>query len=178
MTESAPVSEAAVKDEAAALADQLKDLADRHLRLQAEFDNFRKRKAREADEIRQYAAVTFIERMVTVLDHLYLALDPGHDRSDPKWGAGIDLIAKQILETLKSLGLEEISVRRGDKFEHGIHEAIAHTTDPDVGPGGVIEIVKKGYRFKDRVVRHAHVVVGSEVDSDSVNSTPSESAPE
>lgn len=144
------------------LSDQLVELNNRHLRLQAEFENFRKRKAKEADDIRQYAAVPYVERMLTVLDHFYLALDPSHDRTDPKWGEGIDIIARELLEAMKGFGLEEIPVRRGDKFEPDLHDAVAHGSDPDIGPSCVLQVVRKGYRLKDRVIRHAHVIVTGE----------------
>lgn len=156
MEESAPVIEIAAKNE-------LDELKDKHLRLQAEYANFQKRKAREADEIRQYAAVGFVEKMLSVLDHFQLALDPSHDRTDPNWSAGIDLIAKEMFETLRSFGLEELDVKRGDAFNHDLHDAIAHA--PGESPGKVLEIAKKGYRLRDRVIRHAQVVVSSESQS-------------
>lgn len=162
MSETAPVIEtekAGSSAEAEAFAKEHADLKDRHLRLQAEFENFRKRKLKESDEIRQFASVNVVETIIPVLDHLDIALDRSHDRTDPRWGEGIDLIAKQLLDALRIFGLEEIAVVRGEKFDHALHEAIAEEETGEVKPGHVSKPVRKGYRIRDRVIRHAHVLV-------------------
>ncbi|MEK8022792.1 MAG: nucleotide exchange factor GrpE [Candidatus Hydrogenedentota bacterium] len=183
MPETAPVIEAALHhpSESSPAVDfgaELAELKDRHLRLQAEFENFRKRKIKEADDIRQYAAVNVMENILPVLDHLSLALDPSHDRTDPQWGQGIDLIARQLFESLKLFGLDEIAVARGDKFEHAVHEAVAEEESADVKPGCITMTIRRGYRVKDRVIRHAHVVVAREKASTEASSSPVPEAPE
>jgi molecular chaperone GrpE len=163
--ESAPAEESAAEtapDPVSALAAELAELKDRHLRLQAEFENFRKRKAREADEIRQYAAAAVLEAVIPVLDHLDIALDPTHDRTDTQWSQGIDLIARHLLEILRGSGLEEVVAVRGARFQHELHEAVASEAADDLPPGHVVRVVRKGYKLRERLVRPAHVVVAAE----------------
>jgi molecular chaperone GrpE len=174
MTESAPSTEfngsmpaeetnaEPPRDPSAELAAELAELKDRHLRLQAEFENFRKRKAREADEIRQYAAASILEAIIPVLDHLDIALDPSHDRSDAQWSQGIDLIARHLVEILRGAGLEEIAAGRGTRFQHEIHQAVASEAADDLPSDHVVRVVRKGYKLRDRLVRPAHVVVSAE----------------
>lgn len=163
--ETPPGNSAAGAEDAArlqALAAQNAELKDRLLRLQADFENFRKRKAREAEEIRAYAAANVLEDLLTVLDHLDLALDASHDRTDANWGKGIDLIARQLADALKANGLEEVSANPGDRFDPAWHEAVAEQ-EADGTPAGCIgRVTRKGYRIRDRLVRAAQVVVARE----------------
>lgn len=145
-----------------ALTAQNAELKDRLIRLQADFENFRKRKAREAEEIRAYAAANVLEDLLTVLDHLDLALDASHDRTDANWGKGIDLIARQLAEALKANGLEEVSANSGDRFDPAWHEAVAEQEADGTLAGCICRVTRKGYRIRDRLVRAAQVVVARE----------------
>lgn len=145
-----------------ALEAQNEELKDRLIRLQADFENFRKRKAREAEEIRAYAAANVMEDLLTVLDHLDLALDASHDRTDANWGKGIDLIARQLADTLRANGLEEVAASAGDRFDPVWHEAVAEEEADETPAGCICRVARKGYRIRDRLVRAAQVVVARE----------------
>jgi len=140
---------------------ELDDLKDKHIQLQAEFENFRKRKAKEADEIRDYASSRIICEVLTVLDHFDIALDSSHDRSDPNWSKGIDIIAKQLSEILKLNGLSEITPNAGEKFDHNEHEALAKEPSNEFKSDTIIRSVRKGYKLKGRLLRPAQVIIAS-----------------
>ncbi len=143
----------------AELAAQNKELRDRHLRLQAEFENFRKRKIRESEEVRAYAAASVLGDVLPVLDHLELALDPAHDRTDPEWSKGIDLIARQLGDALRANGLEEITAAAGEKFDPAWHEAVGEEAADGAPAGSIVRVLRKGFRLRDRLLRAAQVVV-------------------
>lgn len=162
MSESAPAIEGAAEVSAdEKLSAELAEWKDRHLRLQAEFENFRKRKNKEAEEIRRYAFVPVMELIIPVLDHFDLALDGAHDRTDPKWGEGIEHIARQLGDTLKSLGLQEIMAEKGAALAPTMHDAIARLPADDVEEGRIVATVRKGYRIGERIVRPAQVTVAA-----------------
>lgn len=158
MAESAPEI---VKPDSAPAADELAAFKDRHLRLQAEFENFRKRKNREAEEMRQYAAVPVLQSLLPILDNFRLALDTAHDPADPKWAEGIALIARHLTDTLKLHGLEEIPVSPGDAYDHTWHEAVTTTVSESVPAGRVAAVLRPGYKVRDRLIRAAQVAVAA-----------------
>lgn len=143
----------------AELAAQNNDLKDRLIRLQADFENFRKRKAREAEEIRAYASASVLEDLLPVLDHFDLALDPTHDRTAAQWGQGIDLIARQLVEALRGNGLDEVAATPGERFDPAWHEAVAEESANGTPAGAIVRVARKGYRIRERLVRAAQVVV-------------------
>lgn len=143
----------------AELTAQNSELRDRHVRLQAEFENFRKRKIREGDEIRAYAAASVLGDILPVLDHLELALTPAHDRADPEWSKGIDLIARQLADALRANGLEEITASPGEKFDPAWHEAVGEETTDGAVAGSIVRVLRKGFRLRERLLRAAQVVV-------------------
>lgn len=164
MSESAPVTIDAGPEESAPspipdLEHELIALKERHLLLQAEFENFRKRKSREADEIRRFALDGILRDLLPILDHFELALDPNHDRTAPDWGTGIELIFRQILDLLKTQGLLEITPNPGDAFDHSLHAAIATERSAIFRAECVTRVTRKGYLLKDRLLRAAQVVI-------------------
>lgn len=156
MSESAPEI---VKPDSAPAADELAAFKDRHLRLQAEFENFRKRKNRESEEMRQYAAVPVLQSLLPILDNFRLALDTAHDPSDPRWAEGIALIARHLADTLKLHGLEEIPVAVGDAYDHAWHEAVTTASSESVPPGHVAAVLRPGFKVRERLIRAAQVAV-------------------
>src|SRR5437764_2925978 len=137
--------------------DRFRDLA---LRSQADFENYKKRAAREKDDAVKYANSSLLQRLVSILDNfeLGLAAAKAHGDESPIY-SGMVLVQKQLNDLLAENGLEPIEAE-GNKFDPNLHEAIAH--EPSVSPEGtVIRQTRRGYRLKDRLLRPARVVVSS-----------------
>ncbi|HKW01179.1 MAG TPA: nucleotide exchange factor GrpE [Vicinamibacterales bacterium] len=147
---------AALEDELAALRRERDDLRDRLLRASAEFDNYRKRTDRERRELSEAAAIDLIRDVLPVIDDFERALAvPGWE---PGTRRGIELIHRQLLDTLRRRGVEPLEVL-GLPFDPTWHEAIA--ADPANGrPDGEITAeVRRGYRLGQRLLRPAQVKV-------------------
>lgn len=136
---------------------QNKELTDCYKRLAAEYDNYRKRTAKEKQDIYDICVADITEKFLPVLDNLDLAL-ANSDSADDNVVKGIELIHKQFLETLAKLGVFEIDCLN-KPFDPNIHDAVMVTEDPAIEAGTVVEVFKKGYIYKDRVVRHSVVKV-------------------
>src|SRR3954447_8469086 len=137
--------------------DRFRDLA---LRSQADFDNYKKRAAREKEDAVKYANSSLLQRLVSILDNFELGLAAAKTESEqsPIY-SGMVLVQKQLNDLLEENGLQAIEAD-GKKFDPNLHEAIAH--EPSETPEGtVIRQARRGYRFKDRLLRPARVVVSS-----------------
>lgn len=133
-------------------------LLDRLARLQAEFENARKREARERTEFRDFAVAGAVELFLPILDNFNLALKA--TGSAEQLRAGIELILKQMEEALRTLNVQPIEAV-GATFDPRVHEAIEMVEKPDVPDHQVFEEVRRGYRIKDRLLRPAMVRVAS-----------------
>lgn len=133
-------------------------LLDRLARLQAEFDNARKREARERSELRDYSIAHSIEAFLPVLDNFQLALSS--TGSAEQLRTGVELIVKQMEEALRSLSIQPVETV-GTPFNPHVHEALEMVEREDVPDHQVIEEVRRGYRIKDRLMRPALVRVAS-----------------
>jgi molecular chaperone GrpE len=133
-------------------------LFDRLARLQAEFDNARKRGERERNEFRDYAVSGAIEQFLPVLDNFQLALKS--TGSAEQLRTGVELIVKQMEEALRSLNVQTIETV-GAQFDPRVHEALEMVEREDVPDHQVLEEVRRGYRIKDRMLRPALVRVAS-----------------
>jgi molecular chaperone GrpE len=137
-------------------AAKLKDLA---LRARADLDNFRKRALREKEEAIRYANNGLLERLLPVVDNFELGLDAAKSASDPaSILQGMDMVRKQLLEFLRSNGLEEVPAD-GEVFDPNRHDAVAQEFSTEVPEGQIIRQMRKGYKIKDRLVRASSVVV-------------------
>ena len=137
--------------------DRFRDLA---LRSQADFENYKKRAAREKDDAVKYANSALLQQLVSILDNFELGLAAAktHGDESPIY-SGMVLVQKQLNDLLAENGLEPKEAE-GNKFDPNLHEAIAH--EPNVSPEGtVIRQARRGYRLKDRLLRPARVVVSS-----------------
>jgi len=143
------------------LEKELEALKDKHLRLQAEFENFRKRKAKEAEEVREYAGSKIILEFLPVIDHFELALADSHNRTDPNWWQGIELILKQFIEILRYNGVSEVAPLPGEKFDHSLHEALGEEVDNNFEPETIVRMIRKGYKLKNRLIRPAQVIISA-----------------
>ncbi len=146
------VDVAAVSAERDAFKDQL-------LRTRAEFDNYRKRVARDDARLRKMAAESIIRDLLPVLDNLDRALAHVNDDSGGL-SQGVEMIRKQFSEVLVRHGLDTIP-SAGRVFDPNVHEAVACTPSEEVPPNHVVQEFQKGYRLGDFVLRPAKVVVST-----------------
>jgi molecular chaperone GrpE len=133
-------------------------LLERLARMQAEFENARKREARERNEFRDFAVAGAVELFLPVLDNFQLALKS--TGSVEQLRAGVELIVKQMEEALRTLHVQPIEAV-GEEFDPRVHEAIEMVEKPDVPDHQVFDEVRRGYRIKDRLLRPAMVRVAS-----------------
>ncbi len=134
---------------------------ERLLRTTADFDNFKKRAAREKIESLQYANVALLQKILPVLDNFEMALAATQNVKDEKLASlqsGVAMIQSQLKSALTETGLEEIDAT-GKPFDPTLHEAISQQESADVPEGNVLQQVRKGYKLKDRLLRPAAVIV-------------------
>jgi molecular chaperone GrpE len=140
--------------------DQLKSerdqLVDRLARLQAEFDNARKRAEREKLEFRDYATGNVVEQFLPVLDNFELALKSGGTAHQLR--SGVALIVKQMEEVLRQLQVNPIAAV-GEAFDPRLHEALGSVDREDIPDQHVAEEIRRGYRLRERLLRPAMVRV-------------------
>jgi molecular chaperone GrpE len=131
-------------------------LLDRLARMQAEFENVRRRNAKEQQDFREYAATDTIKPLLPVLDSFERALQVKSEPAD--FRNGVDLIYKQLLSALAKLSVHPIAAK-GEAFDPHYHEAIEMVETSAAPDHQVIEELQRGYKFKDRLLRPAMVKV-------------------
>jgi molecular chaperone GrpE len=136
--------------------DRFRDLA---LRSQADFENYKKRSAREKDDAIKYANSSLLERLLPIVDNFELGLAAARDEGEasPVF-SGMSLVLKQLNDFLVDNGLQPIDAV-GQKFDPNLHEAIAHEPSEQAPEGSIIRQTRRGYRYKDRLLRPTSVVV-------------------
>lgn len=133
------------------------NLLDRLARSQAEFDNARKRAAREQQDFREYAVADAVKALLPTLDSFERALaTSAKDKSE--FRGGVELIFKQLQDTLAKLGLQPIQAQ-GEPFDPNLHQAIEMVDSTEVQDHHVLEELQRGYKFKDRLLRPSMVKV-------------------
>jgi molecular chaperone GrpE len=133
--------------------------AERLLRLQAEFENFKRRMEREKDDHYRHATAVLVARLLPVLDNLERALAAGESgRDEGSLGEGVALIQRQLLDELRKEGLRPVGAV-GQPFDPTVHEAVATDASTGEPPNIVIEELQRGYYFQDRLLRPAAVRV-------------------
>jgi molecular chaperone GrpE len=136
-------------------------LLDRLARLQAEFENARKRNAREQIEFREYATAEAVKNFLPILDNFNLALRSQQPESgDTALRSGIELIRKQMEDALARMGVQVVPAE-GQPFDPRVHEAIEMVESGDHADNEVIEELQRGYKLKDRLLRPAMVRVAT-----------------
>jgi molecular chaperone GrpE len=141
-----------------ALQAERDELFDRLQRLAAEFDNFRKRSAREAAATIERANERLVKELLPVLDDLGRALDAAEHHEGAKLEEGVRLVHRSLADLLAKEGLAEIDTE--GTFDPHVHEALL-SQPADAEEGTVIEVVQKGYKLGDKVLRPARVVVAA-----------------
>ena len=137
--------------------EQLKEQSDR-LRTLAEYDNYRKRSIKEKDAIYPQAKADTVEKFLPIIDNFERAMQT--ECSDEAFKKGIDLIFQAFCKTMKELSVEEIG-KEGEPFNPDLHNAVMHIEDDSLGDNVVAQVLQKGYRIGDRVVRYAMVKVAN-----------------
>jgi len=153
-----PETAAVSQEEFDRLKAERDSLVDRLARLQAEFENARKREARERNEFRDYAVAGAVEQFLPVLDNFQLALKSTGTTEQLR--TGVELIVKQMEEALRSLNVQPIEAV-GAEFDPRVHEALEMVEKPDLPDHQVFDEVRRGYRIKERLLRPALVRVAS-----------------
>lgn len=134
---------------------------DRLLRTTADFDNFKKRAARERTEAIQFANSALLQKLLPVMDSFEMALAAAQTAGDEKSASlmtGIGMVQTQLKNILAETGLEEINAA-GSEFDPALHEAVSQQETAEVPEGRVVQQIRKGYKLRERLLRPAAVVV-------------------
>ncbi len=148
-------------DELKTRAEKADENWERLLRTTADFDNFKKRAAREKQDAIRYANEALLEKLVPVLDNFDAALSAAQTNSSgaaQSLQTGVAMIFQQLKKVLTESGLEEVDAA-GQKFDPNLHEAVSQQETTKVAEGGVVQQLRKGYKLRDRLLRPATVVV-------------------
>ena len=143
------------------LESSLQDSNEKHLRLKAEFDNFRKRKEKEIVSILKYEGMSVIKQFLSVLDDLERlneALIKNDDKNTNKLVDGISLIMNKIEKEFTTRDVKTFA-NPGDTLDPDLHDALMTRNEKGKNENEILEVFEKGYLYKDRVIRHAKVVV-------------------
>lgn len=144
------------------LREELSAEKDKFLRLFAEFENYKKRTSKERMDLFKTAGQEVMQALLPVLDDFDRALNELSKSEDKEMFKGVELISNKLKETLKSKGLEQIEVSQGDTFDAEVHDAITQIPAPNKKlKGKIIDVVEKGFKLGDRIIRHPKVVVGN-----------------
>ena len=133
-------------------------LNDKYLRICAEYDNFRKRSARERDNIYADVKADTLKKLLPIFDNLERALR--QETADEAYKKGVEMTMTQFLEALQALGVTPIEAV-GQKFDPNEHNAVMHMEDPEKGEGEIVQEFQKGFKMGDRVIRFSMVQVAN-----------------
>lgn len=130
-------------------------------RVMADFDNYRKRTVKEKDALYSIISSEIITEFLPVIDNLEKSLaTKAEDEASKAWKSGVEMIYRQFSDVLNKLGAEEIKTV-GEQFDPNFHDAVMHVEDENVGENVVVEELRKGYKLKDRIIRHSMVKVAN-----------------
>lgn len=137
------------------LADEYYDSLKRNM---ADFDNYKKRIVKEKESMHTMVVAGIVEDLLPILDNFENALT--HECTDDKFKTGMEMIYNQIKDVISKYGVEEIE-SIGKEFDPMLHEAVMHIDDENFGEKEITEVFRKGYKIKDKVIRHAMVKVAN-----------------
>jgi molecular chaperone GrpE len=159
MTEELENTDVEETSELEAVRTERDELLDTLQRLQAEFDNYRKRALRDQQSLVARAHERLVKELLPVLDDLERALEAAEAHEEAKLEEGVALVTRAFGDILRKEGLEEIQT--DGKFDPHVHEALL-SQPSEADEGSVLEVIQKGYRLGDRVIRPARVVIAAE----------------
>jgi len=143
------------------LEQKLKEEKDRYLRLYAEFENYRKRTAKEKLEMFETASEGVIKNLLPVLDDFERAIAEMKKNKEDEMAKGVSLIYDKFMKTLEKEGLKNIEVNKGDDFDPEVHEAIAQMpVEDEKMKDKIVDVVEKGYKLGTKNIRYPKVVTG------------------
>lgn len=151
-------TQSAEASEADKVLEELNDAKDKYLRLMAEYDNFRKRSAKERLEISDTVKGNTLSEILPVFDNFERALEA--ETEDTAYKQGVEMIFKQFGDVIKKLGVEVINPL-GETFDPNIANAVNQIEDPEKGENEVAQVFQKGYKIGEKVIRYAMVVVAN-----------------
>lgn len=137
---------------------ELDELTDRYKRLMAEFENFKKRSAKERDNLYSSILSDIVGTLLPVIDNLEKAATA--NSTDENYKQGIELVLKQFMDVLNSLGIKKIPTV-GETFDPELHDAVSSVVDENLGEKEIKEEFRPGYQIGSKVIRHAMVVVAN-----------------
>jgi molecular chaperone GrpE len=152
-----PVEDRAVPDDVAKLAAERDEYLDLAQRVQADFENYRKRAAREQERLVAHAHERLVRELLPVLDDLERALEAAERHEEAQLVEGVKLVERSLRDALRKEGLAEIQTEGA--FDPHVHEALLTQPSDGAEAGSVLEVVQRGYRLGDKVVRPARVIV-------------------
>ncbi len=151
--------------------DEVKEANDKFVRLQAEFENFRKRTLKERQDTFQYGHQNLVKDLLSTVDNLDRAIEHGEQSQDGDFQnllQGVELVRHDLLGALAKHGVTVIEAE--DKaFDPEVHEAMAQVPHPDLPPNSIVQVLQKGYMLRDRMIRAARVVVSKVVEGNDGN---------
>lgn len=149
-------------EEAVKITAELESIKERYLRLAAEYDNYRKRTAKEKDTIYADAMASTVAAFLPVADNLTRAADQCEcgEEAYKSLKEGIVLTLRQLEEVLAKLNVKEITAQ-GEQFDPELHNAVMHIEDESIDDNTIVEVFQKGFKIGDRVIRHAVVKVAN-----------------
>lgn len=153
-TEAAPEEKSGADDCAAKVQAE----HDRYLRLAAEYDNYRKRSARERESIYSDVRADTVTKFLPVYDNLVRALE--QSTADEAYRKGVEMIMAQLRDILSRMGVTEIE-SLGQKFDPALHNAVMHEEDETKGEGEIVQELQRGFKMGDKVIRFAMVKVAN-----------------
>ena len=153
-----PGSQAEEQDPAIAELERLRAREDELLRALAEQQNVNRRRRQEMDAAVVYAQEELVRELLPVLDDFERALKAMEGKADDSIVSGVAMIFDRLVRILERQGVAAIRPR-GERFDPALHEAVAEQSGTGAAPGTIIEVVQPGYRLRDRVLRHAKVIV-------------------
>ena len=136
---------------------ELQELKDKHLRLKAEFENFRRRKAEEISQLLQFEGESVIKGFLPIIDDLGRMINSSNS-SDESLSDGIELVNAKIENFFEKLNVESFG-SEGDQMDPTIHDAMLTQKDKAKEDDIILNVFEKGYTYRDKVIRHAKVIV-------------------
>lgn len=148
-------------DKTAKMEAEIADWKDKYQRLMAEFENARKRTAKEAVQRYDMGAMGVLEKLLPVIDNFERGLDAvAEEEKDSAFVQGIQQIYKQLMAVMDDLGVAPMDAE-GKEFDANLHNAVMHVEDEEFGENVVVEELQKGYMYKESVLRHSMVKVAN-----------------
>ena len=167
--------EGSPEGETARLREELSASHDRLLRLQADFDNFRKRAARDREDALQFGPQNLVKDLLSVVDNLARAIDHARQSGGGDLEGllqGVELVRRELESVLSKHNVREVEAL-GKDFNPAQHEAMAQIPVATVEPNTVVEVLQKGYQLRDRLIRPARVIVARKPDVPDAEGEPS-----